>query len=172
MQEVAILRIGHRPERDRRVTTHVALTGRAFGAAGMYLAADDPGVKRSVEDVVARWGGGFFVENNVSWRSCIRRWQEDGGIVVHLTMYGETLPSALPRLRGHEKLLLVVGAEKVPGELYGLADCNISVTSQPHSEIASVAVFLDNLFQGAEFGIAYPDAPMQIRPMNGEERSL
>ena len=33
-KEVAILRIGHRPERDQRVTTHVALTGRALGAAG------------------------------------------------------------------------------------------------------------------------------------------
>jgi tRNA (cytidine56-2'-O)-methyltransferase len=172
MQEVAILRIGHRPERDQRVTTHVALTGRAFGAAGMYLAADDPGVKKSVDDVVARWGGTFFVENNVSWRGCIRRWQESGGTAIHLTMYGEPLPAVLPQLRSHEKLLLVVGAEKVPGELYGLADHNISVTSQPHSEIASVAVLLDNLFQGEEFGIAYPDAPMQIIPMNRGERRL
>jgi predicted SpoU family rRNA methylase len=32
---VVILRIGHRPERDQRVTTHVGLTARALGAQGM-----------------------------------------------------------------------------------------------------------------------------------------
>ena len=39
--EVFILRVGHRPERDQRVTTHVGLTARALGAKGMYLAAAD-----------------------------------------------------------------------------------------------------------------------------------
>ena len=58
-KEVAILRIGHRPERDQRVTTHVALT-RALGAAGMYLAASDKGVVQSVLDVADRWGGVFL----------------------------------------------------------------------------------------------------------------
>ncbi len=28
---IAVLRLGHRPERDKRITTHVALTSRAFG---------------------------------------------------------------------------------------------------------------------------------------------
>jgi len=54
--EVIILRIGHRPERDQRVTTHVGLTARALGAQGMYLAAADKGVVQSIDDVVERWG--------------------------------------------------------------------------------------------------------------------
>ncbi|TFG70124.1 MAG: tRNA (cytidine(56)-2'-O)-methyltransferase, partial [Methanomassiliicoccus sp.] len=29
---IVVLRLGHRPERDQRVTTHVALTARALGA--------------------------------------------------------------------------------------------------------------------------------------------
>ncbi|MDD1710623.1 MAG: tRNA (cytidine(56)-2'-O)-methyltransferase, partial [Methanoregulaceae archaeon] len=45
--DVVILRIGHRPERDQRVTTHVGLTARALGAQGMYLAASDKGVVQS-----------------------------------------------------------------------------------------------------------------------------
>ena len=57
VSDVRVLRLGHRPERDQRVTTHVALTGRALGAKGMYLAANDDGVRRSVTDVAARWGG-------------------------------------------------------------------------------------------------------------------
>ena len=71
-KEVAILRIGHRPERDQRVTTHVGLTARALGAKGMYLAASDKGVVESIADVAGRWGGEFFCEDNVKWRSCIK----------------------------------------------------------------------------------------------------
>ncbi|MEM2376537.1 MAG: tRNA (cytidine(56)-2'-O)-methyltransferase, partial [Sulfolobales archaeon] len=36
--KVFVLRLGHRPLRDKRVTTHVALTARAFGANGFVLA--------------------------------------------------------------------------------------------------------------------------------------
>ena len=36
---ITVLRIGHRPARDKRVTTHVALAARAFG--GEVLAARD-----------------------------------------------------------------------------------------------------------------------------------
>lgn len=159
-----MLRIGHRPERDQRVTTHVGLAARAFGAQGMYLAADDPGVKRSIEDVVSRWGGDFYVENNVSWRRCIQQWKREGGKVVHLTMYGLRMTDEIAAIRKEEKLLVVVGAEKVPGDIYGFADYNISVTTQPHSEISSLGVFLDNLFEGEELDREYADAAMKISP--------
>ncbi len=66
--EVIILRVGHRPERDQRVTTHVGLTARALGAQGMYLAASDKGVVQSIADVVSRWGGDFFCQDDVKWR--------------------------------------------------------------------------------------------------------
>ena len=65
MTRAAVLRIGHRPERDQRVTTHVGLTARALGAEGMYLAADDKGVVQSIADVVNRWGGAFTCRDNV-----------------------------------------------------------------------------------------------------------
>ncbi|MDD1714828.1 MAG: tRNA (cytidine(56)-2'-O)-methyltransferase, partial [Methanoregulaceae archaeon] len=63
MAEVAVLRVGHRPSRDQRVTTHVGLAARALGARGMYLAARDSGVVTSIRDVVGRWGGDFFIED-------------------------------------------------------------------------------------------------------------
>ena len=163
-KEVVILRIGHRPERDQRVTTHVALTGRALGARGMYLAASDKGVVESVGDVADRWGGTFFCEDNIKWRTCIRNWKETGGKVVHLTMYGINLPDAIPKIRSEEKLLVVVGAEKVPGEMYGLADYNVAVTGQPHSEISSLALFLDHLFYGAELKNEFSHAKIHIIP--------
>ncbi|OPX70402.1 MAG: tRNA (cytidine(56)-2'-O)-methyltransferase [Methanoregulaceae archaeon PtaB.Bin108] len=164
MTEVFVLRLGHRPERDQRVTTHVGLTARALGARGMYLASRDSGVVSSIQDVVTRWGGDFLIQDEVSWKRCIREWKKSGGIVVHLTMYGERLPLHEETLRETERMLVVVGAEKVPGEIYGLADYNIAVTGQPHSEISSLAVFLDRLFAGRELDSDFPGAKIRIIP--------
>jgi tRNA (cytidine56-2'-O)-methyltransferase len=164
VDRVCVLRLGHRPARDARVTTHVALAARAFGADGMYLAARDPGVVQSITDVVNRWGGNFFIHDSVAWKACLRKWKEEGGCVIHLTMYGQPFTEVMEDLRLRSRILIVVGAEKVPGELYGLADYNVSVTAQPHSEISGLAVFLDHLFQGSELDTSYPDAAMHITP--------
>jgi len=164
MVRSTILRIGHRHDRDQRVTTHVGLTGRALGADGMYLAADDPGVVMSIEGVVRRFGGSFFVQNNVSWKRCIREFQESGGVVVHLTMYGLRIQDVISEIRMREKVLVIVGAEKVPGEVYGLADYNVAVTNQPHSEIAGLAVFLHQLYEGKELDLEFPDAEISVVP--------
>ncbi len=164
MARLAILRVGHRPERDQRVTTHVGLAARAFGAEGMYLAAEDKGVVESITDVVSRWGGDFFIRDRVSWKQCIREWKESGGAVVHLTMYGERIQDREEELRTHRRILVVVGAEKVPGEIYGLADYNIAVTGQPHSEISSLAVFLDRFFQGRELSAEFAGAAIRVIP--------
>ncbi|MDD1646644.1 MAG: tRNA (cytidine(56)-2'-O)-methyltransferase [Methanomicrobiales archaeon] len=172
LPEVVVLRLGHRPERDQRVTTHVGLAARAFGANGMLLAEKDTGVVQSLRDVVERWGGDFTIQDGVSWRQCIREWKASGGTVVHLTMYGLKLTDAVEELRGKQRILLVAGAEKVPGEVYGLADYNISVSTQPHSEVSGVAVFLDRLFLGETMDREYPGAPMRIVPSRAGKRTV
>jgi tRNA (cytidine56-2'-O)-methyltransferase len=118
-KEVMILRIGHRPERDQRVTTHVGLTARALGAKGMYLAAADKGIVQSIDDVVSRWGGNFFCKDTIKWRSFIRDWKDQGGIVVHLTMYGLNLPDVIDAEREPLGMILflVDDAGPVPGVL-------------------------------------------------------
>ena len=162
MGRVFVLRIGHRPFRDARITTHVALAARAFGADGMFLASHDTGVVESITDVAKRWGGNFVIQDSISWRKVIHQWKKEGGVVVHLTMYGQPFTQVIGTLRNHGQILVVVGAEKVPGEIYGLADYNLSVTAQPHSEVSGLAVFLDHLFEGRELHQEYPDAAMQI----------
>jgi tRNA (cytidine56-2'-O)-methyltransferase len=171
MRRVCVLRLGHRPFRDRRVTTHVGLAARAFGADGMYLSTPDPGMAESIRDVAARWGGGFFIEDGVPWKGCIRSWKKQGGTVVHLTMYGLPLSEVIGEIREKGEILVVIGAEKVPGEIYGLADYNVSVTGQPHSEVSAVAVFLDHLFKGAELGRTYPDAELRVYPSRDGKRT-
>lgn len=147
---VVILRLGHRAERDKRITTHVGLVARAFGAEEMLLCGRDPHVEESLNDVAKRWGGNFRLTPDVSWKGETVRWKESGGKVVHLTMYGSNLPDVIDQIRASENILVVVGAEKVPAEVYDLADWNVAVGNQPHSEVAALAVFMDRLFQGRE----------------------
>ncbi len=151
--KVYVLRIGHRPERDKRITTHVGLTARAFGAVGFWLSPCDEKILDNLKDVEKRWGKFFeVIECTNSPLGFVRRWKREGGRVVHLTMYGMRLDEAIEeiKLASPEKLLVIVGAEKVPWEYYELADWNVSVGNQPHSEVAALAVFLDRLFEGKE----------------------
>ena len=145
------MRIGHRPERDKRITTHVGLVARAFGASEMLLTGRDAHIEESLADASRRWGGSFALKSDVSWKGEVIRWKEAGGAVVHLTMYGSNLPDVMDEISHCEKdLLVAVGAEKVPAEMYQLADWNVAVGNQPHSEVAALAVFLDRLFMGRE----------------------
>ena len=164
MSKVVILRIGHRPGRDQRVSTHASLVGRAFGADGIIFADyEAKKVRRSITNVNERWGGSFFVEGGKSWRKVIRDWQEDGGLVVHLTMYGLPVGEEISKVRDRD-ILVVIGAEKVPGEVYDMADFNLAIGNQPHSEIAALAVFLDRLFEGEKLDREFSDAERRIVP--------
>jgi len=60
--------------------------------------------------------------------------------------------------------MIFVGAEKVPGEVYKLSDWNVSVTNQPHSEIAALAVFMHELLKGKELGKKFRKAKVRILP--------
>ncbi len=141
---IVILRLGHRIQRDQRITTHVALTARALGAEGMLLDSDDRGIAKSLEEASATWGGSFYVRNITSWRSEIRKWKAEGGKVLHLTMYGLNLSDVIQEIDA-DNLMIVVGAEKVPPEIYELADWNVAVGNQPHSEVGALAITLDRL---------------------------
>ncbi len=142
-----VFRYGHRINRDHRISTHVGLVARAFGASGMYYCGDrDERLEEKIRDVVGRWGGSFEVHYVENWRSFVKEWK---GKVVHLTMYGIPLPDVIDEIRElKEPILVFVGGQKVPGEIYELADYNVSVTLQPHSEVAALAVFLDHLYKG------------------------
>lgn len=145
------MRIGHRPERDKRITTHVGLVARAFGAEEMLLGGRDSHVEESLVDVAERWGGSFRLKSDISWKGETVRWKEAGGKVVHLTMYGSNLPDVIDEISNCGcDLLVAVGGEKVPSEMYDLADWNVAVGNQPHSEVAALAVFLDRFFLGRE----------------------
>jgi len=162
--EVAILRLGHRPGRDERMTTHVGLTARALGADRVVLTRSSQ-AQETIRDITDRFGGPFEAELTDSPKATIRDWP---GRVVHLTMYGERVQNVEDDIRtahDEEPILVVVGAEKVSFDVYEAADWNVGVTNQPHSEVAGLAVFLDRLFDGRELDRDWPDADQRVVPM-------
>ncbi len=162
---IEVLRLGHRPQRDKRITTHVCLTARAMGARRVSIAEEDPSIVTSVSDVAKRFGGDFAVADGTGWRGLVKQWKADGGQVVHLTMYGSRLGETAPVIRAAKRdTLVVVGAEKVPAEIYDLADFNVAVGNQPHSEVAALALLLDRLRDGAWEGDEFPGAEVTIIP--------
>jgi len=139
MSDIWIMRIGHRPQRDKRVTTHVALSARALGAKGITVDTRDLVLETNIRSVVQRFGGDYSIETGITWKQRVKDFK---GIVVHLTMYGQRMDEALLNIPTDKDILLIVGAEKVPAEVYQRADFNVSVGNQPHSEIAAMAIFL------------------------------
>jgi tRNA (cytidine56-2'-O)-methyltransferase len=162
--DVVVLRLGHRPGRDDRMTTHVALTARALGADRAILVGDASQASETVADITDRFGGPFDVTVTDAYRPILRDWD---GAVVHLTMYGEPVEAVTDSIRERhltEPLLVVVGAGKVDFEVYDRADWNVGVTNQPHSEVAALAVFLDRLFEGRELDREWADADRRVIP--------
>ncbi len=152
------------------MTTHVVLVARAFGASGFILAdVKDDEVKETVRKVVDRWGGKFDFKMETSWKQAVREWRRKGGLVVHLTAYGENVQvsDVIERIKASGKdILVVVGSQKVPKEFFSsdVSDFNVAVGNQPHSEISALAVFLDRLYDGEELVAGFNDAELRIIP--------
>ncbi|MEM4391229.1 MAG: tRNA (cytidine(56)-2'-O)-methyltransferase [Candidatus Nitrosotenuis sp.] len=162
--KIEILRIGQRVVRDDRVTTHVALVSRAFGASKIFMNEINPEIKETIQKVNKSWGGTFEIEYIEDWRKILRDKKKHGFKIVHLTMYGESINKVQEDLRLEDSILVVVGAEKVPREVYENADYNVAVGGQPHSEISALAIVLDRIHAGRQLEVKYDDAKLQITP--------
>ena len=158
---ITVLRLGHRPQRDKRITTHVALVARAFGADEIIITTKDEKIEKNVNDMVKRFGGDFKIVTGIPWKKVVK---EFSGTIVHLTMYGLPVDEIISKIHRDRDLLIIVGAEKVPREIYEIADFNISIGNQPHSEVAALAIFLDRFFKGKELNREFRNAKIKIVP--------
>lgn len=162
--KIEVLRIGTRLVRDDRVTTHVTLVSRAFGASKIYMYDANPEIKETISKVNKMWGSDFKVEIIENWKDIIRLKKKESFKIVHLTMYGENINTVQDEIKKEEKILIIVGAEKVPREAYNMADYNVAIGNQPHSEISALAILLDRILQGQHLGKKYPDGEREIIP--------
>jgi tRNA (cytidine56-2'-O)-methyltransferase len=169
--EVTVLRLGHRPGRDKRITTHCGLVSRAFGANDMIISGDeDPALVGRLSSLSKKWGGKFGASYEKDWKRALKKFS---GKKIHLTMYGEEFQKTVAALRKEcagkppQKIMLVVGAGKVPPEIYGMCDVNCAVGNQPHSEVAALGLFLYELSGRKAAG--FSDAKILITPSAGKK---
>lgn len=147
--KIEVLRLNHRIGRDPRISTHVALTARAFGASKIYYSGQkDSALENNVIRVVEDFGGPFDIEYVKDDIELVKN--KKNFLIVHLTMYGLNFEDISLKLK-NKNLFVIVGGEKVNSDFYKLADYNISVTSQPISEVSALGVFLHNLIHYKKF---------------------
>ncbi|MFQ5981169.1 MAG: tRNA (cytidine(56)-2'-O)-methyltransferase [Candidatus Heimdallarchaeota archaeon] len=151
LPQVTVLRLEHRMQRDQRLTTHVFLTARALGAIeGIFSGDQDENLIQTVGKLVDDWGGNFTLSWTPRWKRFLQERKSGGARIIHLTMYGKPLQEGIAWLRNPEnqvhQVVVVVGGAKVPGVVYGLADLNVSVGNQPHSEVTALAILLYDWF--------------------------
>lgn len=163
--KISILRIGHRLGRDDRISTHCGLVARALGAASIIYSGDhDDKMVSGINDVAQRFGGKFEVGYNPSWKGVIRDFKKRKYSIVHLTVYGMPIQKKIGKIRKEKKILVIVGGEKVPGEIYQLSNYNVAVTSQPHSEVAALAIFLNQCIGKKSLEQKFSRAKIRIVP--------
>ena len=160
---IEVLRIGQRILRDDRVTTHVALVARAFGASKIYMNEVNPEIKDTIKKINNTWGGKFEIEFITNWRNVISS-KKNTSKIIHLTMYGEDINEIQKNIQEEKDVLIVVGAEKVPREAYDKADYNVSIGNQPHSEISALAILLDRIQNGVQFEKKFDNSKRVIIP--------
>ncbi|MBN2478281.1 tRNA (cytidine(56)-2'-O)-methyltransferase [Candidatus Micrarchaeota archaeon] len=148
---IIVLRLGHRIPRDERISTHVCLVARAFGAEKVvYAGQHDSSLEESVERIKKEWGGEFSIEYSKNGIKTLKKLKNEGFEAVHLTMYGVPAEKKIKEIRKQKKLVVVVGGSQVPKEFYEESKWNVSITGQPHSEVAALAVMLDRIYGGEE----------------------
>ncbi|HJY09624.1 MAG TPA: tRNA (cytidine(56)-2'-O)-methyltransferase [Nitrososphaeraceae archaeon] len=169
---ITVLRLGHRLVRDDRTTTHVALVSRAFGCKKIFMTDVDDSILQTIRKICDDWGGSneFDIEIIQDWKSVLNSWKRNNGIIVHLTMYGLNIENISLDFGEEKNILIVIGASKVPKEIYSMADMNIAVGNQPHSEIAALAIFLDRFYRGKELVSSFQNAKMKIIPSSHGKR--
>src|SRR3970282_1663230 len=108
-----VLRIGQRVVRDDRVTTHVALVARAFGASKIYMNEVNPEIKETLDKISKTWGGAFEIEFITNWKKIVQEKKREKIKIVHLTMYGQNINEVNYMIEKENHILVVEGAAKV-----------------------------------------------------------
>ncbi|MDP6742193.1 MAG: hypothetical protein QF807_00070 [Candidatus Thalassarchaeaceae archaeon] len=165
MSSITILRLGHRAGRDPRMSTHLGLTARVYGASEFILCGDnDQAILDSLNDVKERFGGEMEVRHESSPLGFLRNFIAEGGIAVHLTMYGLSYQEVIPELVSDKPIVIVVGGAKVGREYFEMCQYNVAVGNQPHSEVAALAAFLERLNDGVSPPEDFTSGKLTIHP--------
>ncbi len=151
---------------DAKNMENLVLTSRAFGASAITFMAADAKLKSRTTNycskVNERWGGGFTVGFCSNWRRFIA--QKKNYKTVYLTMFGVNLRKLDQTIRTYKNLIIIVSLHEYAKEIYKAADFNISISSQPHTMLSAIAVFLNSYYRGRELALHFENAAYKIIP--------
>ncbi|MDE1832845.1 MAG: tRNA (cytidine(56)-2'-O)-methyltransferase [Candidatus Micrarchaeota archaeon] len=157
---ITVLSIG---EGDYRVRLNMCLTARAFGAAKIvFIGRRDGRISKYIARLNSKWGGMFKVDFSSNAGNTIRSFSKYKKI--YLTMFGTPLKQVEYMLKTYKNILLIVTARDWEGQLAKLTDFNVSITNQPHAQVASIAIFLHEFFNGRELAIQFQNAKYKAIP--------
>ena len=129
---IEILRLSHRIHRDIRLSSHIALTCRAFNCSKMYYSGQkDSSLENTLIEINKKFGSNFIIEYTKNPERLIEEKKKNDFLIVHLTMYGIPVNKKINQIRKYKKILIIIGSEHVPGVFYKISDLNISITNQP-----------------------------------------
>ena len=167
---ITVMRIGYRVGRDPRINTHLGLVARALGAKEFLVSGDrNDKMFETINQVTRTFGGKFttkHIESPINWIKNFKseKFSNKKGVIVHLTMYGEDHRKICKKIPKDRPLAIIVGGAKVPASIYRIADYNVSVGSQPHSEVAALAILLDRLQDGDSVDQDFENPKLKIIP--------
>ena len=163
--EIIVLRLGYRIGRDPRITTHLGLVARAFGATKFFVSGDeDKKMFDTIKSVNTNFGGKMetgYIEKPIKW---MRDFVKNGGQLIHLTMYGLPYKKKVSEVSLIKPIAIVVGGPKVPAETFQISTFNMAVGNQPHSEVAALGLLMDQLVSESQSLNLFDDAKFTIIP--------
>ncbi|MEM3841088.1 MAG: hypothetical protein QXN59_00100 [Candidatus Micrarchaeaceae archaeon] len=149
----------------------ICLTARALGASSAVFTISNPQLisrlKRSCSVVAKKWGGNFSVQFTSNWKGYLE--SRRNYKTVHLTRYGIPVQKRLYTLRSYKNIIIAISTTKELKSMCTVADFNISITSQPHSSIAAMAIFLNQYFAGRELSLNFSNAKFKVLPSQNEQ---
>lgn len=161
---IEILRLSHRLPRDCRITTHCALTARAFGATKIFYSGQkDKGFEQAVEKTTKQFGGPFEVEYTKEPIKLIKQKKKENYSIIHLTAYGLEFEKEIKKIKKLKKVLFIIGSSKVDPEYYKLADYNLSISNEPISEVSALGIILYELYGIKKY---FKEKKIEITPSN------
>ena len=102
-------------------------------------------MEESVNKITAKFGGPFKIEHVKNAIKLIEEKKKLDYKIIHLTVYGIDFRKKVKEIK-NKSMMIIVGGEKVEPEYYKISDYNLSVTSQPISEVSAIGIFLYEIY--------------------------
>lgn len=143
----------------------LCLTARALGASEItFIGKTNKKILNYINNLNKNWGGSFKVLFAKSYKEVLK--SSSKYVKVCLTRYGTPLQNKIYSLKTYKNMVLIIPPSSIKEPSKYSPDFNISVTSQPHSSSAALAVFLHEFYNGRELAMHFENAKYKLIPDN------